>query len=149
MTKVFTNLNKEDIWLVLSNFVCEGYSIGCDRNRKNFIPSKRKGRDLIQSYDKALTPTKNLKRKVTTQKTPPKNLDFTTISDWLRTVSWSNDMTSCLSTAVELWTATCYGYIIIPVVPCNAGWNFTRRNQWQTSRSEYRQQQFQVLSHMY
>ena len=39
----------------------------------------------------ALTPTKNPKSNVTTQKRHEKNSDYTTFADRLRTVSWIND----------------------------------------------------------
>ena len=39
---------------------------------------------------KALTSTENPKSNVTTQKRH-QNFDYTTIADWLRTVSWGND----------------------------------------------------------
>ena len=42
---------------------------------------REKGRDLIQSYEKLILGHKNA----------TKNFGYTTISDRLRTVSWSND----------------------------------------------------------
>ena len=47
------------------------------------IDSKRKGRDLTQSYDKSPYTHRKIKRH--------KKFDYTTIVDWLRTVNWSSN----------------------------------------------------------
>ena len=49
---------------------------------------REKGRDLSQSYDKAPAPKEKFKKQC---KTATKNFDYSTIVDWLRTVSWSSD----------------------------------------------------------
>ena len=52
---------------------------------------REKGIDLTHSYDKnPYTHRKNKKSNMTTQNTT-KNIDYTTIADWLRTVSWSSN----------------------------------------------------------
>ena len=55
------------------------------------IVKNKKGRDLTQSYDKSPN-TQRKKQKATQQhKNATKNLDYTTIADRLRLVSWSDD----------------------------------------------------------
>ena len=49
---------------------------------------KRKGRNLTQSYEKAPIPSENDSQEATQRRN--QNLDYTTIADRLRTVSWSN-----------------------------------------------------------
>ena len=46
---------------------------------------------------KTPTPTEQSKKQRDNIKTPPKNYDYTTISDRLRTVSWSNNVKSLMS----------------------------------------------------
>ena len=53
--------------------------------------TREKGRYLTRMYDKSLTPTEQSKKQGDNTKTPPKNVDYTTIADRLRTVSWGND----------------------------------------------------------
>ena len=45
----------------------------------------------LSPMTKALTPTEKSKKELDNTKTPPKNFDYTTIADPLRTVSWGND----------------------------------------------------------
>ena len=52
---------------------------------------REKGRDLTQSCDKSPYTHRKIQQATWQQKTPPKNVDYTTIADRLRTVSWSNN----------------------------------------------------------
>ena len=51
---------------------------------------REKGRDLTQSYDKSLYPSRNIKRTKRQHKQRHKKFAYTAVADRLRTVSWSN-----------------------------------------------------------
>ena len=52
---------------------------------------KRKGRDLIQSYDKNPYTNRKIQKQHDNTKKATKNFDYTTIADRFWTVSWSNN----------------------------------------------------------
>ena len=52
--------------------------------------TRKEGRDLTQSYDKRPHTHRKFKKQRDNIKNATKNLDYTTIVDPLRTVSWSN-----------------------------------------------------------
>ena len=54
------------------------------------VELREKGRDLTQSYDKSPYTDRELQKATWQHINATKNLDYTTIADWLRTVSWSN-----------------------------------------------------------
>ena len=53
--------------------------------------TKRKGRDLTQSYDKSPYTHRKILKTTWQHKNANKKFDYTTILNRLRTVSWSND----------------------------------------------------------
>ena len=52
---------------------------------------REKGRDLAQSYDKSPYTHRKIQKVTWQHKNATKNVDYTTIADRLRTVSWGND----------------------------------------------------------
>ena len=50
-----------------------------------------KGRDLTQSYDKSPDTHRKIQKATWKHKNVTKNLDYTTIADRFRAVSWGND----------------------------------------------------------
>ena len=50
-----------------------------------------KGRDLIQSYDNPPYTHRKIQKATRQHKNASKNVDYTMIADWLRTVIWSKD----------------------------------------------------------
>ena len=55
------------------------------------LQSKRKWRDLTQSYDKSPYINRKRQKAMRQHKNATKNFDNTTIADRLRPVSWGND----------------------------------------------------------
>ena len=52
---------------------------------------REKGRDLTQSYDKSPSPTEKIQKATWQHKNAKKIVDYTTIVDQLRTVSWTKN----------------------------------------------------------
>ena len=52
---------------------------------------REKGRDLTQSYDKSPYTRRRIQNETWQHKNATKNVDYTTIADRLRMVSWGND----------------------------------------------------------
>ena len=52
---------------------------------------REKGRDLTQSYDKSPYTHRKIQKATWQHKNATKNVDYTTIADRLRTVSWCNN----------------------------------------------------------
>ena len=64
----------------------------CKNNVEMCISDLReKGRDLTQSYDKSPYTDRKIQKATRQHKNATKNFDYTTIADWLRTISWGND----------------------------------------------------------
>ena len=55
------------------------------------LMSREKGKDLTQSYDKSPHTTKKIQKAKWQHKNANKNFNYTTITERLMTVSWSND----------------------------------------------------------
>ena len=61
-----------------------------DFSNMGYAPSK-KGRDLIQSYDKSPYTDRKIQKATWQHKNATKNFDYKSFADRLRTVSWGND----------------------------------------------------------
>ena len=57
----------------------------------SILALREKGRDLTQSYDKSPYIDRKFRKATRQHKNVTKNVDYTTIAERLRTVSWGND----------------------------------------------------------